>query len=240
MPTDPHHIPTILQPSTTQPQRIQKPRKPKRKVTQVPQLYGPTESVADEAVYKELDDSLVRATTTSSSLKVEQDSGNINKTQSKETPNKSSSQWTDLGGGPRCQEAIGDTIAQTRGESLDNEESLGEDSSKQGRIEAIDADEDITLVNVQADADMFNANKDLGGVEVFVEQEVVADKEKIDEDKGKGIMVEEHVKLKKKDQIRLDEEAALKLQAELDKEEQRLAKEKVEKELEANIALIET
>nr|GEV24963.1 hypothetical protein [Tanacetum cinerariifolium] len=33
------------------------------------------------------------------------------------------------------------------------------------------------------------------------------------QDKGKGIMVEEHVKLKKKDQIQLDEEVALKLQA---------------------------
>nr|GEU80283.1 hypothetical protein [Tanacetum cinerariifolium] len=38
------------------------------------------------------------------------------------------------------------------------------------------------------------------------------------QDKGKGIMVEEHVKSKKKDQIRLDEEVALKLQAEFNKE----------------------
>ncbi|GJS89249.1 hypothetical protein Tco_0771885 [Tanacetum coccineum] len=43
----------------------------------------------------------------------------------------------------------------------------------------------------------------------------------------------------KKVQIMLDEEAALKLQAEFD-EEERLAREKVEKEKEANIALIET
>nr|GFA33700.1 hypothetical protein [Tanacetum cinerariifolium] len=63
------------------------------------------------------------------------------------------------------------------------------------------------------------------------------------QDKGKAIMVEEPVKLKKKDQIRLDEEAALKLQAELQAEfdeEQRLAREKAQKELEVNIALIET
>nr|GFD30794.1 hypothetical protein [Tanacetum cinerariifolium] len=132
----------------------------------------------------------------------------------------------------------------------------------------------ITLVNVQADAEMFDADKDLGGEEVFVEQEVVVDKEKIDEvtlaqalaelktskpkskgvviqepsespttsttipkqksqDKGKGILVEEPVKPKKKDQIRLDEEAALKLQDEFD-EEQRLAREKAEKEQETN------
>ncbi|GJT11904.1 hypothetical protein Tco_0858946 [Tanacetum coccineum] len=73
-PTDPHHTPTFIQPSTSQPQKKQKPRKPKRKDTQIPQSSGPTEHVADEAVYKELDDSLVRAATTASSLEAEQDS----------------------------------------------------------------------------------------------------------------------------------------------------------------------
>ncbi|GJW24438.1 hypothetical protein Tco_0038249, partial [Tanacetum coccineum] len=61
IPTDPHHTPTIIQPSTTQPQKTQKPRKPKRKDTQVPQPSGPTNIVADEAVHKELGDSLVGA-----------------------------------------------------------------------------------------------------------------------------------------------------------------------------------
>nr|GEV63575.1 hypothetical protein [Tanacetum cinerariifolium] len=64
-------------------------RKPKRKVTKVPQPSDPTEHVANEAVYKELDDRL-------------------------STPNEASSLGTTLGGGPRCQEAMGDTIAQTR------------------------------------------------------------------------------------------------------------------------------
>ncbi|GJX27673.1 hypothetical protein Tco_0235752 [Tanacetum coccineum] len=54
-PTDPHHTPTIIQPSTSQPQKKQKPRKPKRKDTQIPQSSGPTEHVVDEVVYKELD-----------------------------------------------------------------------------------------------------------------------------------------------------------------------------------------
>ncbi|GKA13156.1 hypothetical protein Tco_0692802, partial [Tanacetum coccineum] len=59
------------------------------------------------------------------------------------------------------------------------------------------------------------------------------------QDKGKGIMIEEPVKpMKKKDLIRLDEEVALKLQAEFD-EEERLAREKAKKEKEANITLIE-
>nr|GEW94057.1 hypothetical protein [Tanacetum cinerariifolium] len=63
------------------------------------------------------------------------------------------------------------------------------------------------------------------------------------QDKGKAILIEEPVKLNKKDQIMLDEEVALKLQAELQVEfdkEQRLASEKAQQEEEANIALTET
>ncbi|GJV89411.1 hypothetical protein Tco_1533349 [Tanacetum coccineum] len=200
--TDPHHTPTFIQP-----QKTQKPRNP-RKDTQVPQSSDPMENVADETVQKELGDSLVRATTTSSSLEAEQDSGDITKTRSKATPNQSSSLETTSGGGPRCQETMGDTIARTRFESVSNileiharkrvldlekgqttslnneiaylkrrfkklekknrsrthklkrlykvgltarvessrdEESLGKDASKQRRINAIDADEEITI-----------------------------------------------------------------------------------------------
>ncbi|GJS77125.1 hypothetical protein Tco_0727006 [Tanacetum coccineum] len=55
---------------------IQKPREPKKKDTQVPQPSGPTEHVADQDIYKELGDILVRAATTASSLEAEHDSGN--------------------------------------------------------------------------------------------------------------------------------------------------------------------
>nr|GEU72214.1 ribonuclease H-like domain-containing protein [Tanacetum cinerariifolium] len=139
-------------------------RKPKRKDTPVPQPSSPTDSVADEAIHKELGDSLVRAATTASSLEAEQDSG----------------------GGPRCQKTMRDTIAQTRFENVSkhsndsvmvglsarvessrDEESLGEDSSKQRRrIDAIDADEVVTLFN-DANKEMFDAD-DLGGEDVFV------------------------------------------------------------------------
>ncbi|GJR36402.1 proline-rich receptor-like protein kinase PERK9 [Tanacetum coccineum] len=71
----------------------QKPRKPKRKDTQIPQSSGPIEHVADEAVNKELDDSLA-------------------------TPNEAGSQGTTSGGGPRRQETIRDTIAQTGFENV--------------------------------------------------------------------------------------------------------------------------
>ncbi|GKF40669.1 hypothetical protein Tco_0124011 [Tanacetum coccineum] len=113
MPTDPHHTPTIIQPSTSQPQKKQKPRKPKRKDTEVPQPSVPTDNVVDEAVYEEMNDSLERAATTATSLNAEQDRGNINKTQSKATLNEPSSIRTRSGSGPRCQDTMGDTIAQT-------------------------------------------------------------------------------------------------------------------------------
>nr|GEV98994.1 hypothetical protein [Tanacetum cinerariifolium] len=149
-----------------------------------------------------------------------------------------------------------------------------------GNIEAIDADEDITLVNDQDDddTDMFDVNV-LGGEEVFAAagqnenavnitteeltfaqalKALKTSKPKVkgliiqepgesitttissqqSQDKGKGIMIEEHVKTKKKDLIRLDEEATKRLQAEFN-EEARLAREKAKKEQEANIALIE-
>ncbi|GKE67633.1 hypothetical protein Tco_1521794 [Tanacetum coccineum] len=75
MPTDPHHTPTIIQPSTSQPQLKQRSRRTKRKNTEVPHPSGPTTNIADKAVNEEMDDSLVRAATTTSSLEAEQDSG---------------------------------------------------------------------------------------------------------------------------------------------------------------------
>nr|GEY71396.1 hypothetical protein [Tanacetum cinerariifolium] len=182
----------------------------------------------------------------------------------------------------------------TRVESSSDEESLDEDASKQRRrINAINANEDITLVSA-ADNEIFDVDY-LGGEEVFVAgqnenvvEEVVdaaqvstaaititlttkeitlaqalealkTSKLKVKgivfqepgksttttiislqqpQDKGKGIMIEEHVKPKKKDQIRLDKEAAKNLQVKFD-EEERLTKEKAEKEERANIAMIE-
>ncbi|GKE30042.1 hypothetical protein Tco_1445426, partial [Tanacetum coccineum] len=199
-PTDPHHTPTIIQ-SSTQHQKTKKPRKPKIKDTHVPQPSDPTKSVADEAIYKELGDSLVRAATTASSLEAEQDSGNITKTRSKVTPNESSSLGTTSGGSPRVVDLektkttqaneiaslkrmvkklekknrsrthrlkrlhkVGVTVMV---ESFGDEESLGEDASKQGRINAIDADEEITIMSVQdeAEKEMFDVDA-LNGEEV--------------------------------------------------------------------------
>ncbi|GKC70341.1 hypothetical protein Tco_1116224 [Tanacetum coccineum] len=92
--TDPYHTSTIIQPSTSQLQKKQRSRRSKRKDTKVPQPGGATTNVTDEDVNKDMDDSLVRATTTASSLEA------------------------DSGGGPKCQETMGDTIAQTRSENV--------------------------------------------------------------------------------------------------------------------------
>nr|GEV77366.1 hypothetical protein [Tanacetum cinerariifolium] len=105
--TDPYHTPIIIQPSTSQPSRKHKSRKTKGKDTELPQTSVPTKHVADEAVNKEMDDSLERATTTVTSLDAEQDRGNISKTQSKATPNEPSSPGTSSGGGPRHQDTMG-------------------------------------------------------------------------------------------------------------------------------------
>ncbi|GKB17592.1 hypothetical protein Tco_0851515, partial [Tanacetum coccineum] len=149
-----------------------------------------------------------------------------------------------------------------RVESSDNEESLGEDASKQGRIDAIDADGEITLVsvhdvNVSAGEEVFATTvDDITLAQVLEEMKSTKPKKKgiviqelvestttiasqQSQDKGKGILIEPVKPMNKKNQIRLDEETALNLQAEFD-EEERLARKNAEKEEEANIALIET
>ncbi|GJU64706.1 hypothetical protein Tco_1246541 [Tanacetum coccineum] len=118
-------------------------RRPKRKDTQVPQPSGLTDNVTDEAVYEKMDNNLVRDATTTSSLEAEQDSGNIDKTQSKATPNEPSSLGTSLGGGPRRQDTIGDIIAQTRFENV----SKTSNDSLLARVNTPRSDEDRLKLN---------------------------------------------------------------------------------------------
>nr|GEV81108.1 retrotransposon protein, putative, unclassified [Tanacetum cinerariifolium] len=249
--------------------------KPRRKVTKVPQPIDPMKHVADEDVYKEMDDNLVvvpgakkpygilllRLENTKTTQAFEIDSL---KRRVKKLEKKQRSRTHKL----KRLYKVGLTA---RVDSSKDEQSLGEDASKQGRkINNINANEGITLVdetienqerfNDQDNTAMFDAYKDLQGKEVIVEQEpkirgiVVREQKepsesrttttissKKSQDNGKRIMVEEPVKLKKKDQILLDEEVALKLQAKIN-EEERLARERerAQQELEANITLIET
>ncbi|GKB39732.1 hypothetical protein Tco_0884674, partial [Tanacetum coccineum] len=194
-----------------------------------------------------------------------------------------------------------------RVESSDNEESLGKDASKQERIDAIDANEEITLVsvhdvNVSAGEEVFVTEQDvveevvevintikliINAAQVSVAGDIVSiacaattvsaattttttikivnditlaqalkkiksikPKKKgvviqelgestttissqlssqQSQEKSKGILIELVKPMNKKNQIRLDEETTLNLQAQFD-EEERLAKEKAEKE----------
>nr|GEZ14341.1 hypothetical protein [Tanacetum cinerariifolium] len=231
-------------------------RKPKRKDTKVPQLSVPTKCVTDEGVYKELDDRLVRAATTTSSLEAEQDSGNIDKTQCKETPNEASSLRTNSGGGPRCQEAMRDTLLklvndQDDAEMFDVNDLHGEEVFVEKEV----VNKEVSVVgevNAASIATTVSATATITTEEITLAQALMEIKTLIpkakgivlqypseyittttiylkkSKDKGKAIMIEEHVKHKKKDQIRIHKEDALKLQAEFD-EEQRIAREKAKK-----------
>ncbi|GKC87680.1 putative ribonuclease H-like domain-containing protein [Tanacetum coccineum] len=64
-------------------------KKKAKRTTEISQSSGPIHLVADETVYKEWEDRMERAATTASSLEAEQDSGNINRTQSMATLNES-------------------------------------------------------------------------------------------------------------------------------------------------------
>ncbi|GKF12704.1 hypothetical protein Tco_0050630, partial [Tanacetum coccineum] len=88
-------IPTVASSSSSHPKKTHKRRKAERKVTEIPQSSKPTNLDADEAIHEERGDSVERVATTAASLDAEQDSGS-----------------------PRCQETMGDTIAQTRFERV--------------------------------------------------------------------------------------------------------------------------
>ncbi|GKA62286.1 hypothetical protein Tco_0761805 [Tanacetum coccineum] len=98
-PTDPQHTSISAQPSneeqiivpssSSQPKKTHKPRTAKR-ATEISQSSGPISLVRDETVTKVREDKMERASTTASSLEVEQDSGNINRIRYMATLNKPS------------------------------------------------------------------------------------------------------------------------------------------------------
>ncbi|GJZ79006.1 hypothetical protein Tco_0643843 [Tanacetum coccineum] len=111
-------IKPILNVVSSSHQKTQTPRQALNQVTKLPQTSEPIPNVPDEAAYEEWDDRVERATTTAASLDVEQASGNINRTQSTTIHNVPLPQGIGAGGSPRCQEAIGGSIAQTRSERV--------------------------------------------------------------------------------------------------------------------------
>nr|GEZ97791.1 putative ribonuclease H-like domain-containing protein [Tanacetum cinerariifolium] len=139
-----------------------------------------------------------------------------------------------------------------RVESSDDNKDFGEDASKQKRkINDIDVDEDITLVNDQ-DAKMFDVT-DLHGEEVFIDNddankevndEVQKVVEKVVEDINTTKLIVNVAQVNAAGEINAasiatTNKVALKLQVEFDEEEQRLPRESAQKEQEVKSTLIE-
>jgi hypothetical protein len=111
-PTDFHHTPNFTV-SITQP-KILYTRRKATKNTELPQA-SVRMSVPDEVVLGDEGDMLVRAVTTASSLAAEQDSDNINNTQSKETSSEEGSDESNSNDGNPSQMAnTGGSDDQTR------------------------------------------------------------------------------------------------------------------------------
>ncbi|GKB05682.1 hypothetical protein Tco_0833877, partial [Tanacetum coccineum] len=170
-PTDPHHTPTITQPSSSQPQKKQKLRKP-RKDTKVPQPSDPTTNVAEEAVNEEdvpthSNDPLLSGedrlkleelmalctnlqnmvldlehTKTTQALEIESLKRRVKKLEKKQRPRTYKLKRLYKVG-------LSAKVVSSEDKGLGEE-----DASKQGRkIHDIDADEDITLDSTHFDTD---------------------------------------------------------------------------------------
>nr|GEV56603.1 hypothetical protein [Tanacetum cinerariifolium] len=205
--TETHPTPTITQPSTSKPLKKQKPRKPKRHDTEKIQPSGPITNVVDEAFNEENvpthsnDLPLLRVNALGSGediLKLKElielctkltdrvltlETTKIAK--AKEIANlKKRVKRLERKGKSRTHglKRFYKVRLSARVESSRNEESLDkEDSSKYGRIYDIDANQDIYLVYVHKDEDifgvndqddtlMFDADKDLQGENVVFEE----------------------------------------------------------------------
>ncbi|GJT94217.1 uncharacterized mitochondrial protein-like protein [Tanacetum coccineum] len=233
IPTDPHYTPTFIQPSP-QPQKTQKPKKPKRKDTQVTQSSDPSENVVEEAVHKELSDSLVSADTTASSLEAEQDSDEENTLVSVHDEIEVDEEVVEV---INTANLIVDAAQVSAVSDKVSTASAATTVSAATTTTAITVN-DITLAQALEEMKSLKPKKK-GVVIQELGESTTTKSSQQSQDKGKAIMIETVKPLKKKDQIMLDEDLALSLQAGFD-EEERLAREKAEKEKEANIALIET
>ncbi|GJT07459.1 hypothetical protein Tco_0841921 [Tanacetum coccineum] len=250
-PTDPQHTPTIAQPSSSQPQKKHKLRKPKKKDTRIPQSSVPSDNIAEEAINEEnvpthSNDPLLSG---EDRLKLKELMTLCTNLQNRvlDLEHTKTTQALEIDSLKRRVKKL---------EKKQRSRTHGLRRLYKGRkIHDIDADEDITLENVH-DEDMFGVN-DLEGDEIVFESEV-ADKDvnlSVHEVTlaqaltalktvsprliAKGIAFHEQEQaptpiVTSQQPTQLDEELALKLQAEKD-EEERLAREKDQKVEEANI-----
>ncbi|GJZ93165.1 uncharacterized mitochondrial protein-like protein [Tanacetum coccineum] len=207
------------------------PRRPKRKDTKIPQSSGPTTNVADEAVYKEKDDSLetpndlddidkdveITLVDETQGRYGDEDMFGVHDLDGDEVVVES--EVTDKAGEKRniVEEAVAMTDAVTNPVSaatitnveLTLAQTLAELKSARPKTKGVvmqEPSESTPIISLQLPSQV----KGQGS-----------------KDKGKAKMIEPEKPLKKKYQIKFDEDEALRLQAEFD-EEDRLAREKAQ------------
>nr|GEV91466.1 hypothetical protein [Tanacetum cinerariifolium] len=162
------------------------------------------DNLSDKAAHKELCDRLVRAATTASSLEATQDSGGgpwcqetiggtTAQTRVLDLEKTTTTQRNEISSLKRRVKKLKKKNRSrshrlkrlykvglmARVEPFGNEESLGEDASKQGMIDAIDADEEITLVSIQDEVVSNDANKEMFDVDVLDGEEMFVAKHEV-------------------------------------------------------------
>ncbi|GJW01449.1 hypothetical protein Tco_1556700 [Tanacetum coccineum] len=194
-PSEPQPPPSTTQPTHEEPipnvvssshQKTQTPRQALNQVTELPQTSEPIPNVANEAVYEEWDDKVDKATTTVASLDAEQASGNINRTQSTTMPNVPLPQGIGADGSPRCQEAMGGSIAQTRSERVPTQSY----DSPLPRVHTLGSDKgNMTLQKI--DGFMYNIVQESGELGGRLEANKKDDEEDLEDSSKQGRMIEE-------------------------------------------------
>ncbi|GKA01437.1 hypothetical protein Tco_0674102 [Tanacetum coccineum] len=202
IPTDPHYTPTIIQPSTSQPQRKQRPRKPKRKDTEVPQSSSLTDNVADEAVNEEMDD-------------------RINLVSTHFDADTYMFEVHDL---------VGDEVVVESEVAVKDVNLSVDEVTLAQALAALKSAKVSTATTITATIPTPRKGIVIQEADTTTTPITIILVPKPLQDKSKGIMVEEPVveqvkPMKRLKQMRLDEELAFKLQAE-EEEEERLAREK--------------
>ncbi|GJW18931.1 putative ribonuclease H-like domain-containing protein [Tanacetum coccineum] len=261
-PTDPQHTSTsaqpfneeqITNPSSSQPKKTYKHRKPK-KVTKIPQFSEPTNLVVDEAVHEGRGDSVERAATTATSLDAEQDSGvinlevdetKLNVTFDGNSVTKLSERVLDL---ETIKTAQAKEIAnlkkrvkklerkrksRTPGMNLSNcYDANSKDTVEEGEVQVPTADMEVNTASASVTTAGVSVNEDLTIAQTLMKMKsekskvrgvtvqepsktatrpIVSPPQHDPKDKGKAKMIEPKKPLKRKAQIKFDEEVAQRL-----------------------------
>ncbi|GJS83292.1 hypothetical protein Tco_0749833 [Tanacetum coccineum] len=216
IPIDPHHTPIITQPSSSQPQRKQKSKRPKEKDTQVPR----SSVLSDHTNIEKL--ALMGGVGRSARV-VSSKEASLGDQEDASKPGRYGDEYMF-----RVNDLDGDEV-------VVESEVTDKAGKKRNIVEEAVAVTDAVTILVSA-ATITNAEltlaQTLAELKMFARPKT---KGVVMQEPSKAKMIEPEKPLKKKDQIKFDEEEALRLQAKFD-EEDMLAREKAQQVEEANFA----